>query len=168
MSVHPSPRLPAAAGDAAPTPGAEATGGGDLFNSLVSGLVGTGAATADGDAEPAVAAADGTQTPPAATKDVPESVEQLLALVGASRSHGAGKKTGAASDAEGKDKDDFRGRDVGQSGIPGGGDSAARRQPAAAGADPGGHRSGDDARADAACRLAGSSGRRRARREPRD
>ena len=108
MSVHPSPRLPAAAGDAAPAPGtppsgADASGGGgDLFNTLVSGLVGAGAtpsAAADDEPEPAVT--EVTDTPPAAPKDVPESVEQLLALVGASRTH-AGKKAGTALDADGK------------------------------------------------------------------
>src|SRR4051812_12338697 len=103
MSIHPSPRLPAAAGDAAPAPGADSSGGGgDLFNTLVSGLVGTGAtpsASADDEAEQVVP--EVTDTPSTATKDVPESVEQLLALVGASRTH-AGKKGAPALDAEGK------------------------------------------------------------------
>jgi flagellar hook-length control protein FliK len=107
MSVHPSPRLPAAAGDAAPASGADtAAGGGDLFNILVSGLVGTGAtasATGDDDASPAVAEA--TEIPPEAGKEVPESVEQLLALVGASRTHGTGKKAGASTDDEAKLED---------------------------------------------------------------
>src|SRR3954470_5244943 len=102
MSIHPSPRLPAAAGDAAPAPGADSSGGvGDLFNTLVSGLVGTGttpSASADDETEQVVP--EVTDTPSTATKDVPESVEQLLALVGASRTH-AGKK-GAPLDAEGK------------------------------------------------------------------
>src|SRR3954470_5472545 len=102
MSVHPSPRLPAAAGDAASASGPEtATGGGDLFNILVSGLVGTGATpSAVGEDDAELAVAETTESPPAATKDVPQSVEQLLALVGASRTHGTGKKVGTGLDAE--------------------------------------------------------------------
>src|SRR6185437_9105995 len=106
MSVHPSNRLPAAAGDALSSPAADAsgTGGGDLFNSLVSGMAETKPAPGAADADTAAPSGDAVPQGQPAVKEVPESVEQLLALVGASRTHAAGKAEDVPSEPDAKAK----------------------------------------------------------------